>query len=225
MIRLHVVVEGQTEETFVRDILAPHLGYHRVFADARCVKTGRKRGRVFRGGITTYAKIKHDLETWMKQDRNPNVHFTTMFDLYRLTGGFPGYDEAFQKTDIYDRIKFLEESVANDISASRGRFSPYIQVHEFEALLFSDPAKFRFAFPEREREIRALTEIRNKYQSPEHIDDRHPPSKQIIRLIPDYDKVHDGPMLIREIGLSVIRQECLHFDEWVCKLESLNSSL
>ncbi|WP_211193646.1 DUF4276 family protein [Pyxidicoccus fallax] len=55
MIRLNIIVEGQTEETFVRDLLAPHLGERQVFVAARCVATGRRKERIFRGGLVSYA--------------------------------------------------------------------------------------------------------------------------------------------------------------------------
>jgi hypothetical protein len=85
--RLHVVVEGQTEETFARDVLAPHLANFRVYADARLVEISRTHHRVFRGGVKTYASIKRDLQYWMREDSSPDVRFTTMLDFYGLPWG------------------------------------------------------------------------------------------------------------------------------------------
>lgn len=84
MIRLHAVVEGQTEETFIRDILAPEFGTQAVFIDVHRITTGRKRSKVFRGGITAYGQLKDDLVLWMKQNQNTDAWFTTMVDLYAL---------------------------------------------------------------------------------------------------------------------------------------------
>ena len=36
MIRLHITAEGQTEQSFAKKVLAPHLAERGVFADARC---------------------------------------------------------------------------------------------------------------------------------------------------------------------------------------------
>ena len=220
MIRLHLIVEGQTEETFARDILAPSLGFCNVFADVRCTMTGRKHGRIFRGGLVSYEKVRHDIELWMRQDRKSDSRFTTMFDLYRLPNDFPGYGEGLGKTDVYDRIALLEKEFANDVG--RDYFIPYIQVHEFEALLFAAPEKFLSAFPGREKQTESLIRIRDEFRTPEHINNDDPPSKKILRIIPDYDKVEDGTMIVREIGLNAVRQACLHFDEWMGKLEVLD---
>ena len=85
-IRLHVTSEGQTEEAFVRRILAPHSGALNVFADARSVLTSkdRKAHKEYRGGLVSYTKAKADIETWMKEDGRAECRFTTMFDLYAL---------------------------------------------------------------------------------------------------------------------------------------------
>src|ERR1017187_170459 len=97
MIRLHFVVEGQTEETFVRH-LALELGNHDIVANAHSITTSRRRGRVYRGGFVEYSHLRKDLELWMKEDRKPDARFTTMVDLYRMPveclglkrrGGFP----------------------------------------------------------------------------------------------------------------------------------------
>ena len=85
MTRLHFVVEGQTEEEFVNSVIRPHLASRAIWADVRCVETGRRRGRIFRGGMLNYAKAKGDVVRWMKEDRQPDAYFTTMFDLYTLS--------------------------------------------------------------------------------------------------------------------------------------------
>jgi hypothetical protein len=61
LIRLHFVVEGQTEEAFVNSVLGPELGACNVFADARRIETGRRHGRLFRGGLVKYEHLARDL--------------------------------------------------------------------------------------------------------------------------------------------------------------------
>ena len=136
MIRLHVTAEGQTEKNFVRVILTPHLANYGVYADARCVYTSPQH----RGGlIRPYAVIKRDIENWMKEDRHPQCRFTTMFDLYALPNDFPGYNEARRIQDAYEKVRKLESALKEDVGSIR--FIPYIQLHEFEALILSDPEK------------------------------------------------------------------------------------
>jgi hypothetical protein len=91
MIRLHLIVEGQTEETFVNTVLADYLGAFQISVDVRRVETSRSRGRVYRGGVLDYARVKRDVVLWMKQDQRPDAFFSTMFDLYALPQDFPGY--------------------------------------------------------------------------------------------------------------------------------------
>ncbi|MDD3365158.1 MAG: DUF4276 family protein [Syntrophomonas sp.] len=90
MIYINVIVEGPTEETFIRDVLAPYWGEKGIFAQARCVETGRKKGRIYRGGGRSYEKIKRDVSRWLSQ-RN-DAWCTTMFDLYGPVD-FPGRAE------------------------------------------------------------------------------------------------------------------------------------
>jgi hypothetical protein len=63
--RLSMIVEGQTEETLVRDLLQEPLANRRVYVQVRRVETRRKQGRVYRGGMTTYGKAKRDIQRWL----------------------------------------------------------------------------------------------------------------------------------------------------------------
>lgn len=217
--RLHLVVEGQTEENFVRDILAPELWPRGVIADVHRVSTGRKRSRVFRGGITSYQQLRNDLLRWMKQDRNPYAWFSTMVDLYRLPGDFPRFADCQTEVDPLKRVRCLEDGLQEDIQ--QARFIPYIQLHEFEALLFADPQKFAHPFPGRFRAIAELERIRSQFRSPEHIDDGDDtaPSKRIAAVVPEYTKAVAGPLIVRQIGIATLRRECEHFHDWITRLE------
>ena len=221
-VRLNFVVEGQTERRFIENILRPHLADKSVLVAARCVETRRSRGQKYSGGIRNYAKAKRDIEHWMREDRNSDARFTTMFDIYALPEDFPGYEDARQKRNPYDRVRLLEGALGEDISDRR--FVPYLQLHEFEALLFSDPQKLEELFNGRNAEIGRLVRVAEQ-SNPELINDGNEtaPSKRIIREIPEYgsDKASSGPLVAEKIGLATLRQRCQHFDEWVGKLEAL----
>lgn len=222
-IRLNFIVEGQTEEAFVKNTLVPHLADRSIGAYVRCVQTSRKRGVKYSGGISHYAQVRKDIRNWTRQDRNPDARFTTMFDLYALPTDFPDYDAAIQRVDPLQRADVLEDALAQDIDD--GRFVPYIQVHEFEALLLADPAKLDSQFPDDADAIRRLGETASRYQSPEHIDDGSDtaPSKRIIREIPAYEgqKASAGPLVAERIGLYTLRAQCHHFGSWIDRLEAL----
>lgn len=223
MTRLHIIAEGQTEEEFVNTVLVEHLANFDVFADVRCVATKRTKAKVHRGGLVSYQKAKKDLVLWLKQEKGTDVRFTTMFDLYALPNEFPQFDKAQQISDPYLRVKHLETAFANDINDSR--FIPYIQLHEFEALILTEPDRLIERFPEFKKNVEQLSEFCQQYSSPELINDgaTTAPSKQIINFIPSYEgaKVSVAPLMAKKIGLQTIRSKCPHFDEWLLKLESL----
>ena len=118
--------------------------------------TSRRRGIKHRGGLRKYAQAKRDITNWMREDGNPDARFTTMFDLYRLPSDFPGHENASRVADPHERIGILEDALREDVSD--GRFIPYLQLHEFEALLLSDPRKLEVQFPDRGDEIGKLIE-------------------------------------------------------------------
>lgn len=221
-VRLNFIVEGQTEETFVNQVLRPHLATFSVWSRAQCVMTTRKSGIKHRGGIRNYSLPKHHINTLMKQDKNPDVRFTTMFDLYRLPEDFPGYDEASSVADPYERVGVLENALSQDVSDHR--FIPYIQLHEFEALLFASPRMLETQFHHRSDEIDRLVEKASAFDSPELIDDGRDtaPSKRIAREIPEYGsrKASAGPIVAQKIGLPTLRSKCKHFGEWLERLEA-----
>ena len=222
-IRLNFVVEGQTEEAFVNNILAPHLATNSIWASARCVMTKRTARAKHSGGIPNYAKAKNDIRSWLQEDTNSDARFTTMFDLYRLPNDFPGYEDAMRLNAPYDRVSRLEDALRSDVSDDR--FIPYIQLHEFEALLLSDPRKFDVHFLDDETGVRRLTELVSSFESPELIDQGNDtaPSKRISNEIPRYarQKPSAGPIVARAIGLPTIRLKCPHFAEWLDALENL----
>ena len=178
-IRLNFIVEGQTEEAFVKQILSPYLAGVEVWVQARCVLTSRRRNIKHRGGIENYERARNDINAWIKEDRNSDVRFTTMFDVYGLPTNFPGYKDAKQTADPYGRVEVLENALAADISDRR--FIPHFQLHEFEALLLSDPQKLDSQF-DNSTGIRRLVDMVARFDSPELINDGKTtaPSKRII---------------------------------------------
>lgn len=222
-VRLHFIVEGQTEARFVNQVLAPHLAGLFIVADARRVRTSHKDGVKHSGGVSNYELPKRDILQWMREDRRPDARFTTMFDLYGLPSEFPGHSDAALIANPYEKVRAIEDALEADIN--NWRFIPYIQLHEFEAQVLSAPEQLSARFRNREAGIRQLAALSAQFESPEHIDEgpNTAPSKRIIREIPEYGgrKASDGPIVAANIGLAVLRQKCAHFAEWLIKLERL----
>lgn len=220
MVRINIVVEGQTEERFVKKVLTPYLSERGVYSFARRVTTHRTKG--YKGGMKTYRKVRMDIEIWLKQDTS--AYCSTMFDLYGLPKDFPGYETGQPMQDPYARVAHLEAAFGKDID--HRRFIPFFLLHEFEALLLSDPVKLDNTWTELEggsSRLSSLERILEECGGPEEVND-HPntaPSKRLLQLYPGYQKVLFGVLVAEQISVDGIRAKCPHFDEWVSKLEQL----
>jgi hypothetical protein len=215
MIRLNVVVEGPTEREFVDGVLAPYLrgeGIHTIHS-------------IPVGGGGSFGKALRAVRNKVRTDSS--AYCTTMFDYYGLPPDYPGLnsDDCPPSSQLYDRIECLEKCLAQEIGDTH-RFIPYLQIHEFEALLFADVEVIGKAPRLRDTADRRdeLQTIVTHFDNPEWIDDgkEAAPSKRLQDLFPRYDKVFHGARIAQTIGLPRIRSECRHFDEWVSRLESLD---
>ena len=149
-----------------------------------------------------------------------------MIDLYAIHSDFPGIKESETlRHQPLERGHSLEESWRNETADNR--FIPFIQVHEFEAYLFSDITKLPEFLTGPKRRVRELQQVADGFSTPEHIDDgqHSAPSKRIIAQYPEYEdrKTSVGPQMAECIGLPTIRSACPHFDRWLGRLEQLGS--
>lgn len=223
MNRVCVVCEGQTEETFVRDVLAPAFVPLNLFLSGETIETSTSH----KGGALSYPRVQRHVRNLLRQRNQPIV--TTLFDLYRLDPGFPGYRQAQSQTSLEQRLATLAEAFHQDIVAHTGcrpeRFIPYIQPHEFEALLFSDVDTLVKLETEWARVGSRLAKVRSAAASPEHIND-HPdtkPAKHLERELknPSFRKKRHGPIAAAKIGLPRIEAECRFFAGWLGQLRGL----
>lgn len=228
MPRLYLFAEGVTELTFADTVLKPHLANLGVYLHPPIlIAHAKKRGRVHRGGGRKYVPMKNDILRFTAQEKGGDVFFTTMIDLYAIHAEFPGLAEAEKLHHMPGkRVEALEQAFAKDIGD--GRFVPYIQLHEYEAYLFSDPTWFGYFYDHHNRQIAELCAIADGYATPELINDgqHSSPSKRIIAKFPDYGDAKSavGPQVAELIGLDVIRDKCPHFSAWLSRLEKLGAA-
>ena len=216
---LHILCEGQTEERFVKEVLSPYLQQFNIYPKPILLLTSKKKNA--RGGMLSYAQAKRDLTILQKQfrDNNSEHHmFTTMFDYYALPDDFPGVEESIDIQNVRDRISFLEDKFAEYMGS--GTFIPYIQLHEFEALLFVDIIKLQTEYPLSSERIRILKEETDIYGDPEMINNSPDtaPSKRIISALAQdyhYNKVQSGAAITSAIGIENLLEKCQHFKEWI----------
>ena len=228
MIRLYFYVEGQTEQEYVARVLRPHLADFGVqVMGAVLAASGRRHGQVSRGGGSRYEPMRKDLGFLLRQHKGADARFTTMFDLYALHSGFPGWDEADKQRHIpHERVLTLERAFAADVDDHR--FIPHIQLHEFETILLCDPSHFALEYDHSAAGIAALQAAVAEATSPELVNDHEAtaPSKRIIAQFPQYSgqKTTVGVELAQCVGIDTTRSQCAHFDEWLKRLESLDSA-
>lgn len=218
MIRVNITAEGFSEELFVSRILRPHLLSFNVYVECRKVLTNRKLRK--RGGIVSYGKFRNDVVQWIAEC-SPDVYHTSLIDLYGLSTDFPKYKEA-SKLKPYDKVALIEQGIAENVN--HYKFIPFVQLHEYEAMLFSHSELMEeFLSLYNKLPAKCFQSIIQSVGNPELINDNPhtAPSKRIEKLCPSYDKVDDGVLLLEEIGLQKIRDNCQHFNEWLTKLENL----
>jgi hypothetical protein len=212
-----ILVEGQTEETFIRDVLSPYLHEKGIYPSAKLITTKHvKSGPNFKGGCNSYDKVRNDLNLLL-QDTSATI-VTTMIDYYALPDNFPGFATC-PNGSCFERVKYLEDQFKIDISDKR--FYPYFQIHEFEALIFSFPEKIITAFPGEKQQLDRLQETIRSFSSPEEINNnpQTAPSKRLKKYFPAYEKVAHWFLITSRIELDMIRGKCKHFDEWVRFIE------
>ncbi len=227
MARLLIHVEGETEEVFVNELLADHLnnfGYELV--SARLIGNARLRER--RGGIRAWNTVKKDILNHLKEDSGCLA--TMMVDYYGLPQtrdqAWPGRAEA-GKLPFAEKFASVERALLADVAQELSgefearRFLPFVVMHEFEGLLFSDCQAFAEAIAQPQLTQR-FRDIRQQFSTPEEINDSPitAPSKRIEGLIAGYEKPLFGTLAALRMGLDTIRNECPHFREWLEQLEA-----
>ena len=216
MKRLIIVCEGPTEHEFCVNVLAPELLKAEIYVDAPLVKRSN-------GGIVPWSSIKRQIEMHLHEK---DAYVTLLVDYYGIKDSyfFPGWIESKEIFPLASRLQFLCDSMKADISFElASRFIPYMQIHEFESLLFSDISIFKDNFDDKAMEFSILEDAVREFPNPEEINSRPTlaPSKRLIEAIPGYQKVNDGAYIADEIGLQKILDKCPLFCQWFSTLQSL----
>ena len=209
MKRLIIIVEGQTEQEFVKSILAPFLREKEIYS-VTAVPIHKSGGG--RGGMSNYDHLKRNIMKFLQSEKD--IVLTTFIDFFRIPTNMPGYADCMiggvPHTDQVDRLEGGLGDAIND-----QRFIPYIQLHEFEALLFSSNKGFECFY---DITVYSKTkQIVDSFANPEEINSSYQtaPSKRLLSIKPDYDKVLEGNLIAKEIGISSILGKCPRFNAWV----------
>jgi hypothetical protein len=218
MKRIVIIGEGQTEQSFCNDVLQPHFTSKEIYLHNTVIKKNH-------GGIVNWSALKYQIEKHLLEDTT--VIVTTLIDYYGIHKNhkYPNWQIAESQSNPLDRMLQLEKGMAKDISANlRSRFIPYIQLHEFEGLLFSDVRAFEDIFEKKEfNDYNYLISTISENDSPELINKGTDtaPSKRLNKILKRYRKVLHGSLIAQNIGLNKIRQKCYRFDKWIMQMENI----
>ena len=158
MKNVYIYCEGQTEESFIREMLYPYFLRIGIAVHPIICATKRSANRKYKGGVSSYAKIKKELTMLCRQHHNEFV--TTMFDYYAMPDDTPGIDQ--MEHDLCKRIQQIEQTINADIGQPNCSF--HFMLHEFEGILFSNPDSFSLIAGD--DVVRQIQAIRDGYPTP-----------------------------------------------------------
>jgi len=212
------IVEGRTEQVFIERVLAPYLAIKNIFIQATQIsKPGQK------GGDVKFSRAEKDIGNFLKQ--RSDTYVTQFFDYYGLKE-WPKLEMIGTHSHI-EIANILNNSAAEQIQknyasqqASR-RFIPYMAMHEFETLLFSDEQILATALNVGIDKINAIIE---ECGEPEKINNSQEtaPSKRLnkLKLTGKFRKTTEGIDIAEQIGIDKMRARCPLFNEWLNQLEA-----
>lgn len=212
MKRIIIICEGPTEREFCNTILAPYFAPLSIFLNAPLIKHSH-------GGIVPWSLLQKQINIHLRSEHNTYV--STLIDYYGISQkhGFPNWMESLNVPDVNKRVAMIEEGMKVSLDESVClRFIPYIQLHEFEGLLFSKVDVFEKVIPNEDLiGKKELYQTAESYVNPEMINNslQTSPSHRLARIVRGYDKVVYGNYLAESIGLNVIRERCPRFNNWI----------
>ena len=209
MKRVYIVVEGQTEQEFVNSMISPYLQNSGILNITPILIRTSRTGR---GGMVNYSHLANTIKPLLVSKNNDYI-VTTFIDFFRLPHDMPQYGDSMKKPDKMEQTRSLEEAINEAIDDRR--FFSYIQLHEFEALLFSSNKGFEYYFSD--EYAKATASIVSSYDNPEDINSspEGAPSKRLLAIKSDYNKVLEGNLIALEIGIKSILEKCPRFAGWI----------
>lgn len=215
MKRVYIICEGQTEEMFVNEIMNDIFQPHNVYLRPILIKGKNNK---IGGGDISFSRLCNDIQKCLN---DKSAYCTTFFDFYGLPNDFPGKVEALTYSDISKKQDIVQKALLEKLSQiidenTLRRFLPYVQMYEFEGLLFSLPQSIAEEIGKKALS-QQFVNIRNNFDTPEHINnsEQTAPNKRIQNLYPEYDKVIHGSLIALNIGITTIQKECKLFNQWI----------
>ena len=213
---VNMLVEGMTEHQFVGQVLKPYLMNFEVFVVPTIVKTKHThQGTWERGGAPPYYMFKKRLTELLG---NQTRTTTMMFDLYGLPDDFPNRDVSpgsAPRTAAVD----IQDGIHDDLGRP-ANFIPFVVRHEFEAFVFVSDTELPFVIGASRSQRLHFERVCSQFACPEDIDDSpvSAPSKRLVEIFPNYNKVVHGVAAVQGIGMETIMERCPHLRAWVQRI-------
>ncbi len=222
-IEIMVLVEGKTEEIFVNDLLRPYMARKKIYLyPTQISKPGQK------GGDVRFSRAKKDIRMHLKQ--RPDTYVTIFIDFYG-TKEWPGLDSVRLGATPSEIAQTINEATKTEVVnlfadwRADERFIPYVAVHEFEAMLFSDVDLLSGKLNVNKEQVE---QVLTKYGEPEAVNNNPEtaPSKWLNAwsINGKFAKTTTGIVIARQIGISKIRERCPLFGNWLTTLESIQGA-
>ncbi|MFY7889417.1 MAG: DUF4276 family protein [Spirosomataceae bacterium] len=218
MKQLYIIVEGPTEEEFVKRILIPYFTTKGLHTNIQPILILMKGGGY---GFNNMEHFGNTIKPIMYYRDEPII--TTMIDHYGINSEqkLKGYSNCKDKRNVEERIGCMEEALRAYVNTIKPypNFIPNIIRHEFETLLFSNPIE-GFGL-ENDEIIEAVTSVRAIFLSTEDINStpEGAPSKRLEAIYQSnnekYAKIVDGFNIADLTGIEKILEECPRFKAWV----------
>ncbi len=213
-----IICEGRTEQEFCANVLSKFFKSKNINIRATLIK---KSG----GGIVKWLVLKKQIKMHLFEKNL--ICVTTLIDYYGLRKkyGFPCWKDGEKEDDKNLRMKILEEGMLSDVVKInyeyKKRYIPYIQLHEFEGLLFNNVEAFSCI--DKKINTDKLKSVINEYNNPEMINNNKEtlPSERLKKIIKGYSKILHGNEIAKSIGLTKIRNKSPRFNKWIEKIEKI----
>lgn len=220
MANVFLIVEGSTEEQFYKKTLQEEYikedGTYKHFISVTQMPSKKNTtSREKKGGRVSFDTAVTNVRRFIRSNGHCAL-ILLILDYYGLDTTFSDHLTQDHRT-LDQKVQAIQERLEQEIDHAKFRFR--LQVHEFEAYLFSDAGKIagHFGDPEVQEQLEYILAGFNDDPEAINNDVKTAPSKRLDELFPDFGKTTDGILLAEKIGVQQIRQKCRRFNE-MCKL-------
>lgn len=209
---IYILCEGPTEEAFVNQILRPYFFNHHIY-DIRAKLMTTSKGN--KGGSISFGRLEFNINNLLQNETD--ILVTTFIDFYKLDTDFPNFNSSMKISDKFEKISNLEKALYDKIN--NNRFIPYIQLHEFEGLLFASKDGFENLPNIDEKSLEILISYVYEHENPELLNDNRQtaPSKRLENIIHKYNKkklIFGIDIIAHTNTISPILVRCERFSKW-----------